>query len=136
MRNANKIVVQFRLSDLRGIVIGLDAGVFGATVPRVINGIRNVDRRLHERDRHELDRHELDRHELDQTGHVPNRPAGSLVTRRTGTVALVVSADHDPQPLEAMAAESARLLLAWVEDRSMRVSSVIDEPTLVVRESA
>ncbi|MEV6491804.1 substrate-binding domain-containing protein, partial [Actinoplanes sp. NPDC051633] len=39
-------------------------------------------------------------------------------------------------PLEDMAAESARLLLARVEDREMRVSSVIYEPTLVIRQSA
>jgi hypothetical protein len=35
-----------------------------------------------------------------------------------------------------MAAESARLLLSRVEDRTRRVSSVIYEPALVVRESA
>jgi len=39
-------------------------------------------------------------------------------------------------PLEDMAAESARLLLARVDNRDMRVSSVIYEPTLVVRASA
>jgi DNA-binding LacI/PurR family transcriptional regulator len=39
-------------------------------------------------------------------------------------------------PLEDMAAESARLLLSRVEDRTMRVSSVIYEPTLVIRGSA
>jgi DNA-binding LacI/PurR family transcriptional regulator len=39
-------------------------------------------------------------------------------------------------PLEDMAAESARLLLSRVEDRTMRPSSVIYEPTLVIRASA
>jgi DNA-binding LacI/PurR family transcriptional regulator len=39
-------------------------------------------------------------------------------------------------PLEDMAAEAARLLLARVDDPAMQVSSVIYEPTLVVRRSA
>jgi DNA-binding LacI/PurR family transcriptional regulator len=39
-------------------------------------------------------------------------------------------------PLEDMAAEAARLLLSRVEDRTMRPSSVIYEPTLVIRASA
>jgi DNA-binding LacI/PurR family transcriptional regulator len=39
-------------------------------------------------------------------------------------------------PLEDMAAEAARLLLARIEDPAMRVSSVIYEPVLVERESA
>jgi DNA-binding LacI/PurR family transcriptional regulator len=39
-------------------------------------------------------------------------------------------------PLEDMAAESARLLLARIEDPAMRISSVIYEPTLVLRQSA
>jgi DNA-binding LacI/PurR family transcriptional regulator len=39
-------------------------------------------------------------------------------------------------PLEDMAAEAARLLLARVDDPGMRISSVIYEPTLVVRQSA
>ena len=39
-------------------------------------------------------------------------------------------------PLEDMAAESARLLLSRVDDATMRVSSVIYEPTLVIRQSA
>jgi DNA-binding LacI/PurR family transcriptional regulator len=40
------------------------------------------------------------------------------------------------QPLEDMAAEAARLLLAHIDDRNMRVASVIYEPTLIVRQSA
>ena len=66
------------------------AGVSRATVSRVINGIRNVDPQLHE----------LVWHAVDQTGYVPNRLARSLVTRRTGTVALVVSDSetHDDDP--------------------------------------
>jgi DNA-binding LacI/PurR family transcriptional regulator len=39
-------------------------------------------------------------------------------------------------PLEDMAAEAARLLLARIEDPAMRVSSVIYEPALVERDSA
>ena len=39
-------------------------------------------------------------------------------------------------PLEDMAAESARLLLSRVDNIAMRVSSVIYEPTLVIRQSA
>jgi DNA-binding LacI/PurR family transcriptional regulator len=67
------------------------AGVSRATVSRVINGVRNVDPQLHE----------VVWSAVDATGYVPNRAARSLVTRRTGTIALVVSdsenhADDDP----------------------------------------
>jgi DNA-binding LacI/PurR family transcriptional regulator len=66
------------------------AGVSRATVSRVINGIRNVDPQLHE----------VVWSAVDETGYVPNRLARSLVTRRTGTVALVVSDSetHDDDP--------------------------------------
>jgi DNA-binding LacI/PurR family transcriptional regulator len=66
------------------------AGVSRATVSRVINGIRNVDPQLHE----------VVWDAVDRTGYVPNRMARSLVTRRTGTVALVVSDSetHDDDP--------------------------------------
>jgi DNA-binding LacI/PurR family transcriptional regulator len=66
------------------------AGVSRATVSRVINGVRNVDPQLHE----------VVWHAVGQTGYVPNRLARSLVTRRTGTVALVVSDNeaHDDDP--------------------------------------
>jgi DNA-binding LacI/PurR family transcriptional regulator len=66
------------------------AGVSRATVSRVINGIRNVDPQLHE----------MVWDAVGQTGYVPNRLARSLVTRRTGTVALVVSDSeaHDDDP--------------------------------------
>jgi DNA-binding LacI/PurR family transcriptional regulator len=57
------------------------AGVSRATVSRVVNGIRNVDPELREA---------VER-AIEQTGYVPNRAARSLVTRRTGAVALVVS---------------------------------------------
>lgn len=40
------------------------------------------------------------------------------------------------QPMEDMAAEMARLLLAHVADPDFQVTSVIVQPTLVVRESA
>ncbi len=66
------------------------AGVSRATVSRVINNIRNVDPQLHE----------VVWSAVGATGYVPNRAARSLVTRRTGTVALVVSDDesHDDDP--------------------------------------
>ncbi|WP_329109852.1 LacI family transcriptional regulator [Micromonospora sp. NBC_01699] len=66
------------------------AGVSRATVSRVVNGIRNVDPQLHE----------VVWHAVEVTGYVPNRAARSLVTRRTGTIALVVSdaEDHDDDP--------------------------------------
>jgi DNA-binding LacI/PurR family transcriptional regulator len=66
------------------------AGVSRATVSRVVNGIRNVDPQLHEQVWSAVE----------QTGYVPNRLARSLVTRRTGTVALVVSdfETHDDDP--------------------------------------
>jgi DNA-binding LacI/PurR family transcriptional regulator len=57
------------------------AGVSRATVSRVVNGTRNVDPELQETVRDAIAR----------TGYTPNRAARSLVTRRTGTVALVVS---------------------------------------------
>lgn len=66
------------------------AGVSRATVSRVINGIRNVNPELHE----------VVWNAVAATGYVPNRAARSLVTRRTGTVALVVSDSetHDDDP--------------------------------------
>jgi DNA-binding LacI/PurR family transcriptional regulator len=57
------------------------AGVSRATVSRVINGVASVDQRL---------RDTVERAIAD-TGYVPNQAARSLVTRRTGSVALVVS---------------------------------------------
>ncbi|HCT77044.1 MAG TPA: LacI family transcriptional regulator [Micromonosporaceae bacterium] len=57
------------------------AGVSRATVSRVINGVRNVDPELHE----------VVWQAVTATGYVPNRAARSLVTRRTGSVALLVS---------------------------------------------
>ncbi|MEW9549770.1 LacI family DNA-binding transcriptional regulator [Nonomuraea sp. NPDC050783] len=57
------------------------AGVSRATVSRVVNGIRNVDSALQE----------SVRRAIADTGYVPNRAARSLVTRRAGSVALVVS---------------------------------------------
>ncbi|MFR9780833.1 LacI family DNA-binding transcriptional regulator [Micromonospora sp. MS34] len=61
------------------------AGVSRATVSRVINGIRNVDPGLHA----------VVWSAVDAIGYVPNRAARSLVTRRAGTVALVVSDSDD-----------------------------------------
>ena len=61
------------------------AGVSRATVSRVVNDTRNVDHRIRE----------AVRAAVAQTGYVPNQAARSLVTRRTGSVALVVSeAEH------------------------------------------
>ncbi|MFD9701642.1 LacI family DNA-binding transcriptional regulator [Lentzea sp. NPDC059081] len=57
------------------------AGVSRATVSRVVNGTRNVDPHIQETVRSAIER----------TGYTPNRAARSLVTRRAGTVALVVS---------------------------------------------
>jgi DNA-binding LacI/PurR family transcriptional regulator len=57
------------------------AGVSRATVSRVVNGVRNVD----------PDLRETVERAIATTGYVPNRAARSLVTRHTGSVALVVS---------------------------------------------
>ena len=66
------------------------AGVSRATVSRVINNTRNVDAQLHE----------VVWRAVTETGYVPNRAARSLVTRRTGTIALVVSdsESHEDDP--------------------------------------
>ncbi|MFJ2031716.1 LacI family DNA-binding transcriptional regulator [Streptosporangium sp. NPDC087985] len=57
------------------------AGVSRATVSRVINGIRNVNPSIQE----------TVREAITATGYVPNQAARSLVTRRAGVIALVVS---------------------------------------------
>ena len=57
------------------------AGVSRATVSRVVNGIRNVDQ----------DIQEAVRLAIEKIGYAPNHAARSLVTRRTGAIALVVS---------------------------------------------
>ncbi len=66
------------------------AGVSRATVSRVINGVRNVDPQIHS----------VVWNAVGTTGYMPNRLARSLVTRRTGTLALVVSDTeaHDDDP--------------------------------------
>ncbi|MEV0389269.1 LacI family DNA-binding transcriptional regulator [Nonomuraea sp. NPDC050643] len=74
------------------------AGVSRATVSRVINGIRNVDPAIQE----------AVRRAIAETGYVPNQAARSLVTRRTGAVALVVSGagggpEEDPFPSRVFA---------------------------------
>src|SRR5215475_31832 len=61
------------------------AGVSRATVSRVINGVRNVDPGIAE----------IVNRAVAETGYLPNRAARSLVTRRTWSVALVVSAPDD-----------------------------------------
>ncbi len=57
------------------------AGVSPATVSRVINNVRNVDPVLHR----------SVMKAVNDTGYVPNRVARSLVTRRAGSMAVVVS---------------------------------------------
>ena len=57
------------------------AGVSRATVSRVINNVRNVDPALAQ----------AVRDAVEATGYVPNQAARSLVTRRTNSVALVIS---------------------------------------------
>ena len=57
------------------------AGVSRATVSRVINGVQTVDPEL---------RRTVER-AIAATGYVPNLAARSLVTRRTDSIALVVS---------------------------------------------
>ncbi|HWM03018.1 MAG TPA: LacI family DNA-binding transcriptional regulator [Actinophytocola sp.] len=67
------------------------AGVSRATVSRVINGIRNVDTEIQK----------VVRRAIEETGYAPNRMARSLVTRRTGAIALVVSGAGEPDgPLD------------------------------------
>ncbi|MFF5790166.1 LacI family DNA-binding transcriptional regulator [Streptomyces sp. NPDC012693] len=62
--------------------VAREAGVSRATVSRVVNGVRNVD----------PDIQRTVRDAIARTGYTPNQAARSLVTRRTGTVALVLSA--------------------------------------------
>jgi DNA-binding LacI/PurR family transcriptional regulator len=62
-------------------VVASVAGVSRATVSRVINEVPTVDPEIVE----------VVRRAIEETGYVPNLAARSLVTRRTGSVALVVS---------------------------------------------
>jgi len=66
------------------------AGLSRSTVSRVINNVRNVDPALHD----------VVWRAVTETGYVPNRAARSLVTRKTGTIALVVSDSdaHEDDP--------------------------------------
>jgi DNA-binding LacI/PurR family transcriptional regulator len=61
------------------------AGVSRATVSRVVNGVRNVDPEIQE----------TVRRAVAVTGYVPNHAARSLVTRRIGSIALIVSGAGD-----------------------------------------
>jgi DNA-binding LacI/PurR family transcriptional regulator len=61
--------------------VAVAAGVSRATVSRVINNTRNVDPAIHT----------VVWEAVAATGYVPNKAARSLVTRRSGAVALVVS---------------------------------------------
>ncbi|MFF0026900.1 LacI family DNA-binding transcriptional regulator [Streptomyces avermitilis] len=65
--------------------VAREAGVSRATVSRVVNGVRNVDPAIQE----------VVHLAIERTGYAPNRAARSLVTRRTETVALVVSGAGD-----------------------------------------
>ncbi|WP_411070366.1 LacI family DNA-binding transcriptional regulator [Streptomyces sp. cmx-4-25] len=62
--------------------VAREAGVSRATVSRVVNGVRNVAPDIQRSVRDAIAR----------TGYTPNQAARSLVTRRTGAVALVLSA--------------------------------------------
>ncbi|MET9936343.1 LacI family DNA-binding transcriptional regulator, partial [Streptomyces sp. NPDC006324] len=62
--------------------VAREAGVSRATVSRVVNGVRNVAPNIQRSVRDAIAR----------TGYTPNQAARSLVTRRTGAVALVLSA--------------------------------------------
>ncbi|MFF4053335.1 LacI family DNA-binding transcriptional regulator [Streptomyces chartreusis] len=65
--------------------VAREAGVSRATVSRVVNGVRNVD----------PDIQDLVHGAIERTGYTPNGAARALVTRRTGTVALIVSGAGD-----------------------------------------
>jgi DNA-binding LacI/PurR family transcriptional regulator len=65
--------------------VAREAGVSRATVSRVVNGVRNVDPAIQD----------IVRQAIERTGYAPNRAARSLVTRRTETVALIVSGAGD-----------------------------------------
>ncbi|MET7440430.1 LacI family DNA-binding transcriptional regulator [Streptomyces sp. NPDC004082] len=65
--------------------VAREAGVSRATVSRVVNGVRNVDPAIQD----------VVRRAIERTGYAPNRAARSLVTRRTETVALIVSGAGD-----------------------------------------
>ncbi|MFF1740461.1 LacI family DNA-binding transcriptional regulator [Streptomyces mirabilis] len=65
--------------------VAREAGVSRATVSRVVNGVQSVDPALQDAVRQAVER----------TGYAPNRAARSLVTRRTETVALIVSGAGD-----------------------------------------
>jgi DNA-binding LacI/PurR family transcriptional regulator len=62
------------------------AGVSRATVSRVINGAPTVDARIRE----------MVQRAIAETGYVPNLAARTLVTRRTNSVALVISEPDRP----------------------------------------
>ena len=64
------------------------AGVSRATVSRVVNGVRNVSPSIQE----------AVRRAVADTGYVPNQAARSLVTRRAGVIALVVSGAGGESP--------------------------------------
>ncbi|MFJ4466186.1 LacI family DNA-binding transcriptional regulator [Streptomyces sp. NPDC089424] len=70
--------------------VAREAGVSRATVSRVVNGVRNVDPAIQD----------LVRRAIERTGYAPNQAARSLVTRRTTTVALVVSGAGDASDAE------------------------------------
>ncbi|MER5386122.1 LacI family transcriptional regulator [Streptomyces sp. NBC_00647] len=78
--------------------VAREAGVSRATVSRVINGVRNVDPGIQE----------VVRQAIERTGYAPNRAARSLVTRRSQTVALIVSGAGDT-PGEEQNAFAARV---------------------------
>src|SRR5262245_66599648 len=68
------------------------AGGSRPTVPRVINGVPTVDPELRE----------VVARAIAETGYVPNHAARSLVTRRTDSVALVISEPDNRDFTESM----------------------------------
>ena len=76
---SNDVTPAPRLPTLEDVALA--AGVSRATVSRVINNTRNVDPALHT----------TVWEAVAATGYVPNKAARSLVTRRAGAVALVIS---------------------------------------------
>ena len=87
------------------------AGVSRATVSRVINGVRNVDPKLHS----------IVWQAVDATGYVPNRAARSLVTHRTDGIALVVSESEDRLFAEPFFAGVVRGVSAEIADTAFQL---------------
>ncbi|NGN66746.1 LacI family transcriptional regulator [Streptomyces sp. A7024] len=113
--------MEFTVNDVRPTLeaVAARAGVSRATVSRVVNGGLNVRAAVQERVREAIA----------ELGYVPNQAARTLVTRRTGAVAVVIAEPEsrvfsDPffaQQLRgisrALSAADTQLVLLYVEDR-------------------